>query len=635
MDFPIDSRIPWRIGCPILPVLPVDTTYIPSSTEVVKNLRTVLDILLKHNIPVESDTSPMTALRKPRSNPKNEVPTVLIWATYTPNCETTWIEAVKEIGQFFLTQDNMGYAVEIIDPSFARNRIQSSAILSEHKDILKVWNDRYLQIYDAIRLQRWATMDMFLWKYPWDPDHAKPTVLICAQDADNDIWWTDILPEVRRRLKNDLVEMDVFLLSHSSILCASSPLDIAEEYYDRLSAEEESEKIPEENADFEIKEMSELIREDAFYTVINIGTSCGPFIGSMDTLQGTTMALHDLQESKEYKTGTLGGRIVLKPEDEPELELGMSNFHVLEQAFQGSTSGNGSFPPQKYKGITISPSLRDYVAEQRRLLLQIQSRRKKCHDASTYSLATGKDRATLIEESWMDMNMAKNLLNRVKKATLRVGHVYAASGNRTVVKKRPDNDKMVHWPLDWALTRVDSLREISNLISWDGKKGQGLSTYCSIEPSTHYLVKKRGRTTAWSKGIMSAASSLVNEVQLKVPELKSPLVIDTIKDQFDGKPVLCHSIVKDGSSFLLEPGDSGSFILLDEENENGTIVGLGFAANSSTGASYMIPADFLFEDIEAVTGAKVVEPTKVDAPLVTRNKFPDSLLGGSTSTRKI
>lgn len=49
-------------------------------------------------------------------------------------------------------------------------------------------------------------------------------------------------------------------------------------------------------------------------------------------------------------------------------------------------------------------------------------------------------------------------------------------------------------------------------------------------------------------------------------------------------------------------GDSGSLIL----NDDRTIIGLLFAANPASGTGYFIPFDVIVTDIEAVTGAKVV-----------------------------
>lgn len=60
----------------------------------------------------------------------------------------------------------------------------------------------------------------------------------------------------------------------------------------------------------------------------------------------------------------------------------------------------------------------------------------------------------------------------------------------------------------------------------------------------------------------------------------------------------------------MEPGDSGSFVLLDQASNlpGVSVIGLGFAANDTPLASYMIPMDLVVEDIERATGAKVIKP---------------------------
>lgn len=80
--------------------------------------------------------------------------------------------------------------------------------------------------------------------------------------------------------------------------------------------------------------------------------------------------------------------------------------------------------------------------------------------------------------------------------------------------------------------------------------------------------------------------------------------------RFGGKYVFSHVIVGDRGA-MVELGDSGSLILLDEPSKvpGAVIVGLAFANNSTY--SYMIRMDLVVSDIEEVTKGKVIEPRRV------------------------
>lgn len=71
-----------------------------------------------------------------------------------------------------------------------------------------------------------------------------------------------------------------------------------------------------------------------------------------------------------------------------------------------------------------------------------------------------------------------------------------------------------------------------------------------------------------------------------------------------GRPVSAWSIPTSSKATtkFASKGDSGSLILDDDK----TIIGLLFAANPACGTGYFIPFQVIIADIDAVTGAKVV-----------------------------
>lgn len=60
----------------------------------------------------------------------------------------------------------------------------------------------------------------------------------------------------------------------------------------------------------------------------------------------------------------------------------------------------------------------------------------------------------------------------------------------------------------------------------------------------------------------------------------------------------------------MNPGDSGSSVLLNEEryDRGVTVISLAYGANASISVAYMAPIDLNVEDIEENTGGKVIYP---------------------------
>jgi hypothetical protein len=155
-----------------------------------------------------------------------------------------------------------------------------------------------------------------------------------------------------------------------------------------------------------------------------------------------------------------------------------------------------------------------------------------------------------------------------------------------------------------------------------------VTQYCSFPNDVNFDVVKRGRTTNWTKGKLTLIPSVIR-LQNRLPELEIPTNVEVLfKDKWGNEAVQVHSIIgsKKDPQFI-QPGDSGSFVLLDSPtNIPGTsVIGLGFAGNHASLASYMIPMDLVVEDIERVTGGRVVEPRNMGIAVPAQNTSQDRI----------
>ncbi|PGH09628.1 hypothetical protein AJ80_07657 [Polytolypa hystricis UAMH7299] len=123
-----------------------------------------------------------------------------------------------------------------------------------------------------------------------------------------------------------------------------------------------------------------------------------------------------------------------------------------------------------------------------------------------------------------------------------------------------------------------------NCIGWTGRRG-GL-----------FLV---GRTTAWTHGTVNAIKANIDITRISGNGEESNAfgkVIDTW--------VACN---RPESEKFCAARDSGSLVF---DSETADIVGLMFGSEIYTGEGYFMPFDVCLEDIEAVTGGKVIYPSK-------------------------
>ena len=180
-----------------------------------------------------------------------------------------------------------------------------------------------------------------------------------------------------------------------------------------------------------------------------------------------------------------------------------------------------------------------------------------------------------------------------------LGHVVASSGYRTVIK----ND--LEWGMDWALIQLADRRSIENRIvqtstkdNIHGLRGEGIDHWEEGGLQAGAEVTKKGRTTGWTDGRVNAIQTNINILRKTNGGESNPY----------GKQITVWVVrAPSEAGKFCSHGDSGSLVL---DSSTGSIVGLLFGSEIASGDGYVLPFDLIVEDIESVTGGKVVIPAK-------------------------
>ncbi|KAF2105473.1 hypothetical protein BDV96DRAFT_655616 [Lophiotrema nucula] len=348
-------------------------------------------------------------------------------------------------------------------------------------------------------------------------------------------------------------------------------------------------------------------------SMIELGASCG--------------------RSEDERTGTFGGRMRLKnPDTGAELTLGITNHHVLGRQLPGK----GPFTTFKDPIKVESPSSKDRDVFIKTLEARIDDLE---HDERGLDNPVVKVR----------LQDRKDELARAQTFDLYVGQVFASSGFRWTQNNSCDQNLMDAWAVDWSLTTVEKRATGNRFRGLDSIGWRDVKGYCSIDPRQGYRVFKKGRTSGATAGFISATQSMV---RTQVPEPEDGLTAPLLDTKLFSIPIRCHVMIADLATHrdveFIQPGDSGSLILLDPDNctleEKGQIgfkgldgeptnpewepmwkhttsststkpqnhealiAGLAFGGAENHLLSYMMPMDLVVQDIESVTKWKVVEP---------------------------
>ena len=109
---------------------------------------------------------------------------------------------------------------------------------------------------------------------------------------------------------------------------------------------------------------------------------------------------------------------------------------------------------------------------------------------------------------------------------------------------------------------------------------------------------KGGRTSGWTVGSVSAIRTDMGPAMHR------------LYGKANGDTTTCFAVLgqKSTSTFAIS-GDAGAVVLHhDTSKDSAEWVGLVFAGEDASNASYIVPIDVVFDDIKEVTGCDSVEP---------------------------
>ncbi|KAF1995048.1 hypothetical protein P154DRAFT_612098 [Amniculicola lignicola CBS 123094] len=191
MNTILDTRLSYRIGSPILPVLPVVSRAPPQLSDAyltVTDEEEINKILMRHQI-----NCSWTILQRLHENAQTQdnLVTLLILSKVTEDSKLRWTTAVSEVRAYFNSME-LNYAVEIID-KHADNGLATRIVDPADIDV-ELWNTTILpSVVEALGSQDWLSVDVLQREHPHYPESDPISLIISAQDADDPVWDTIIL----------------------------------------------------------------------------------------------------------------------------------------------------------------------------------------------------------------------------------------------------------------------------------------------------------------------------------------------------------------------------------------------------------------------------------------------------------
>jgi len=298
----VDTRWTYRTGWPALPTLPAenseplyDISFLPKGQTTKSQ---ILDILYQNNLHVDAIwfcyRSSKGALETERKR------TLLVYSDLREKGQS--IELWRQIaGAFrdFITQENISdVALEISDIRVTEE-IESFAVSHKEKEVLEAWTEFAPRIADCLSEHRrdWLSLDLLRREWIGAEKDIKATVVICARDTNDAIWWDAIIPALR------------------NLLPAFLGIELC--YLDTIRANNESEG-DDDSDNINWKRFLEK-QSYRFPGRIPIGASCGRRWREKEPALAT-------QKDFCLESGTLGGLIKFGHSAQ---EFGLSNHHVF------------------------------------------------------------------------------------------------------------------------------------------------------------------------------------------------------------------------------------------------------------------------------------------------------------------
>jgi len=608
----IDARWSHRVGSPALAVPPFDTVGAQKTSEW-KDVAFRLKVVhVLENAHVRVLGYDLVRRVRPGQDASQTPLTLLVTSDVSLEGQySAWKVAVYDLRSLLDRASREDIVVEITDIKTAEG-VVSTPLVGCTPELIIAWNHFQPSLLEEIQAQQWLAADIVLREIGELHPVSVPTLLITAKDADLAIWWDDIVPRLYQLLPPTM-DLEILYAPHLTMQTSSDDQDA-------------------EDSD---------VRPNIYST--------------MDDYDGTVQmgASMGVDQPANSGSGTVGAVVRLKDAKGHETLCALTNHHVVATR-QGNSVINTQIPAGEFLGLdheisclglvqVKAPSNKDHER-----FIKYKTMEKKENDQTLarfegphlfgHSLAQRNVEAT--DTDWQTLDQDPNRL---------LGTVLASSGfrvcnNKTYTPAEAQTfSNVAHVPnyalreqdgtmpqslaekidgrtlefgLNWAVIKLATSRNLSDRTPYRGSgvkvpTGARVSQFTHIRHHETYKVAKKGRTTGWTYGQINEIGSLLN---LR-PADKTSIVPVDMGERFGptNAVMLAFGIVHDqkNKDFMLA-GDSGSCVLLNERNEKATLVGLLYASNEYTRVSYMIPFDLVVQDIEYVTGQKVVQPEFVD-----------------------
>ncbi|KAK2803940.1 hypothetical protein FQN51_002827 [Onygenales sp. PD_10] len=598
----IDYRLDYRIGWPKpLPVLPLVLSSIPDESLIISDLtearRNIATILQAHDILWDGHFFFAHHHKHGTAPGMEDVSLVIPSSSSQPGttASSSWVHAVKEIRKYLASKD-VQCRIEIID--FEMTNPTIFPIDSENPAV-DLWQSVYREkVLDAIQDTLWQSVNVFHCGFGSSRSRTgcPLTIIIHAWDADDDIWWTTIIPR----------------------LTSMCPFQV------RLQGAQDIYAV---DGDGDVNALAKGLSLEAFTGPVDIGASIG-----IKGMSGSG--------SGGGGGGTLGGIVELEWPDKSRSYLGLTSHHAVlgDNNFSNATKNHAPLTPSdrlvvnKTLPVIQSPSDTDTTTKLQAIEEEIDERKKQVHGdpekgtigwEKEVELLGKKSKAPALKIAMEYITQAEKEKVQIREANRSLGHVVASSGTRTVMDNNSDNS--ITWGLDWALiqfradrrrmrNRITGTNSMDSMGPLEGLEIEEWSVDDALKKKPDLKVSKKGSRTGWTDGMVNAIKADINLLSTCMSKGDNNGVPGNPYGKSIAAWVACSAAPgpSAGGKKFCSAGDNGSLVF---DSGNGDISGLIFGSQIADGFgfAYFVPFSLVVEDIERVTGGRVISPSKREA----------------------
>ncbi|EMD86568.1 hypothetical protein COCC4DRAFT_200423 [Bipolaris maydis ATCC 48331] len=519
-----------------------------------------------------------------------------------------WKTGAKRLRNFL---DNHGLEqllVEIID-SKAAYLFSAGPLLDCRPGLFANWRLFVPTLLEEIKEQKWLAIDVVSREFGTKfPIHV-PTVLITTKDPENEIWRQKIIPRLRYCLPPD---MDIDILYGSQLSHAASSTQP-----DNHTAMESP-----------IEDASPLAIHCTlmdYSNVVQIGSSIGLDQSSSSATISAVVKLRN-SEGKETTCGLTNHHAIAPENSLAEKNCPIGRFLSPDHEICRGELVRVVAPSHTDHQNLVKFTSRERAGMQLRIQNLIDSHRQESRFYDTEN--------QMLQKHIADYKILNDNPNRL------FGTVFASSGfricnntNYTIAQREsfsqvasidnissPSlhtriNGRTLDFGLNWALVKLATDRQLADYITGVPlhikiPTSASATRYTQVKHDRSYNVVKKGRSTGWTVGKISRIGSLLN-----LRNDNTNIVPVDLSHRYGAANdvILAFGVVHEQKhKDFMRGGDSGSCVLLNEDNATATMVGLLFASNEFTRVSYMMPIDLVIRDIEYVTRQKVTQPKFIE-----------------------